>query len=91
MRNGSCKFGVACKFNHPQHASFGGYSVAVPGSPPSTTIPTSGFPYAGGFPAYSVPRMSYLAGQGLQSYVPPFLPSSQGIMPALNWSNYMVS
>jgi hypothetical protein len=38
-----------------------------------------------------VPRMSYLSGQAIQSYVPPFMPSSQGIMPALSWSNYMVS
>lgn len=61
------------------------------GSSPSTTISASGFPYAGGFPAWSVPRMSYLSGQGLQSYVPPFLPSSQGVIPALSWNNYMVS
>ncbi|XP_045832718.1 zinc finger CCCH domain-containing protein 3-like [Trifolium pratense] len=90
MRTGACKFGVACKFHHPQQqASFGAYPVAA--SPPSTTVTSSGFPYAGGFPAWSVPRMSYLSGQAIQSYVPPFMPSSQGIMPALSWSNYMGS
>ncbi|CAI8586522.1 unnamed protein product [Vicia faba] len=92
MRTGSCKFGVACKFHHPQQAaaaSFGAYPAAA--SPPPTTVTSSGFPYAGGFPAWSVPRMSYLSGQGIQSYVPPFMPSTQSIMPALSWSNYMGS
>ncbi|XP_058748286.1 zinc finger CCCH domain-containing protein 3-like [Vicia villosa] len=91
MRTGSCKFGVACKFHHPQQAaaSFGAYPAAA--SPPPTAVTSSGFPYAGGFPAWSVPRMSYLSGQGIQSYVPPFMPSTQSIMPALNWSNYMGS
>ncbi|XP_027332023.1 zinc finger CCCH domain-containing protein 3 isoform X2 [Abrus precatorius] len=89
MRTGSCKFGVACKFHHPQHASFGAYPLA--GSPASTIIPTSGLPYVGGFPAWSVSRMSYLSGQGLQSYVPPFLSSSQGMIPAPSWTNYMGS
>ncbi|KAJ1379996.1 Zinc finger, CCCH-type [Sesbania bispinosa] len=87
MRTGSCKFGVACKFHHPQHASFGAYPMA--GSPASTMIPTSGLPYVGNFPAWTVSRMSYLSGQGLQSYVPPLLSSSQGIIPAQNWNNYM--
>ncbi|CAL5190279.1 unnamed protein product [Lathyrus oleraceus] len=91
MRTGSCKFGVACKFHHPQQAaaSYGAYPAAA--SPPPTTVTSSGFPYAGGFPAWSVPRMSYLSGQGIQSYVPPFMPSTQSIMPALSWSNYMGS
>ncbi|KAK7300422.1 hypothetical protein RJT34_11266 [Clitoria ternatea] len=87
MRTGACKFGVACKFHHPQHASFGAYPLAA--SPTSTIIPASGLPYVGGFPAWSIPRMSYLSGQGLQSYVPPFLSSSQGIIPGQSWNNYM--
>ncbi|KAG5109610.1 hypothetical protein JHK82_038833 [Glycine max] len=91
MRTGSCKFGVACKFHHPQYASLGAYPLAGgPPTPTSTIIPTSGLSYAGGFPAWSaVPRMSYLSGQGLQSYVPPFLPSSQGVIPVQSWNNYM--
>ncbi|KAG5053150.1 hypothetical protein AAZX31_02G251100 [Glycine max] len=90
MRTGSCKFGVACKFHHPQHASLGAYPLAGSPTPTSTIIPTSGLPYAGGFPAWSaVPRMSYLSGQGLQSYVPPFLSSSQGVIPVQSWNNYM--
>lgn len=92
MRTGSCKFGVACKFHHPQHASLGAYPLAGSPTPTSTIIPTSGLSYAGGFPAWSaVPRMSYLSGQGLQSYVPPFLSSSQGVIPVQSWNNYMVS
>ncbi|XP_057441701.1 zinc finger CCCH domain-containing protein 3-like [Lotus japonicus] len=90
MRTGSCKFGAACKFHHPQqHASFGAYSLA--GSPTSTIIPASSLPYVGAFPAWSVPRMSYLSGQGLQSYLPPYLSSSQGIVPAQSWNTYMGS
>ncbi|KAE9606215.1 hypothetical protein Lal_00025348 [Lupinus albus] len=83
MRTGSCKFGVACKFHHPQ---IGASPVA--GSPTSTFIPTSGLPYVGGFSAL---QMSYLSGQGIQSYVPPFLSSPQGIIPAQNWNTYMGS
>ncbi|MED6123732.1 hypothetical protein PIB30_052096 [Stylosanthes scabra] len=85
MRTGSCKFGVACKFHHPPHASFGASGVA--GSPTSI-IPASG--YVGGYP-YSLPRMPYLSGQGLQSYVPPFFSSPQGIIPGQSWNNYMGS
>ncbi|XP_019455850.1 PREDICTED: zinc finger CCCH domain-containing protein 12-like isoform X1 [Lupinus angustifolius] len=86
MRTGSCKFGVACKFHHPQ---IGASPVA--GSPTSTILPTSGLPYVGGFSAWQLPRMSYLSGQGIQSYVPPFLSSPQGIIPAQNWNTYMGS
>ena len=87
MRTGSCKFGVACKFHHPPHTSFGASPVA--GSPTSTMIPASG--YVGGFPMWSLPRMPDLSGQGLQSYVPPFFSSPQGIIPAQSWNSYMVS
>ncbi|KAI4308402.1 hypothetical protein L6164_031482 [Bauhinia variegata] len=85
MRNGACKFGVACKFNHPQPASV--EAAPVTGSPASAIIPSSGLPYVGGLPAWSLPRMPYLSGQGLQSYVPAFLPTSQGY--AQGWNGYM--
>ncbi|KAI4305739.1 hypothetical protein L6164_029087 [Bauhinia variegata] len=85
MRTGACKFGVACKFNHPQPASV--ETAPVTGSPASAIIPSSGLPYVGGLPAWSLPRMPYL--QGLQSYVPTILPTSQGY--AQGWNTYMGS
>ncbi|KAF7815037.1 zinc finger CCCH domain-containing protein 3 isoform X1 [Senna tora] len=88
MRTGSCKFGVACKFHHPQPASFGPAPTA--GSPGPTVMTSSGLPYVGGVPAWSLPRMSYLSGQSLQSYVPAFLSSPPGIIPTPSWNNYMV-
>ncbi|KAE9456187.1 hypothetical protein C3L33_11878, partial [Rhododendron williamsianum] len=49
MRTGSCKFGVACKFHHPQPASAGAFSPvsgpAVYGFP-SSSVPTSSGPQA---------------------------------------------
>ncbi|XP_019433974.1 PREDICTED: zinc finger CCCH domain-containing protein 3-like isoform X1 [Lupinus angustifolius] len=86
MRTGSCKFGLACKFHHPQ---IGVSPVA--GSPTSAILPASGLPYVGGFSGWQLPRMSYLSGQGIQCYVPPFLSSPQGIIPAQNWNTYMGS
>ncbi|KAK7276499.1 hypothetical protein RIF29_17639 [Crotalaria pallida] len=88
MRTGSCKFGVACKFHHPP---FGASPVA--GSPTSTFVAASGLPYGGGISAWNLPRMSsFLSGQAaIQSYVPPFLSSPQGIVPAQNWNTYMGS
>ncbi|KAE9614950.1 putative transcription factor C3H family [Lupinus albus] len=84
MRTGSCKFGLACKFHHPQV----GVSP-VAGSPTSAILPASGLQYVGGFSGWQLPRMSYLSGQGIQCYVPPFLSSPQSIIPAQNWNTYM--
>ncbi|OVA20029.1 zinc finger protein [Macleaya cordata] len=97
MRTGSCKFGIACKFHHPQPATLGAVlPVTGPtayGSAGSTVAPPSGFPYAGGLPAWSLPRAPSISGppmQGSQAYMPVVLSSSQGLLPAQpGWSTYM--
>lgn len=96
MRTGSCKFGVACKFNHPQPAPFG---TALPLTGPSVfgsvgpaMLPSSGLPYAPGLPAWSFPKVQNSPDphlQGPQSYMAT-LPPSQGILPAQGWNTYMV-
>jgi hypothetical protein len=98
MRTGSCKFGVACKFHHPQPAPVG---TVLPvagdgtfGSMGSTVVPSSGLPYVGGLPAWSLPKMSYVSGPrmpGLQPYMSVVLSPSQCVVPAPGWSTYMVS
>ncbi|KAJ7964780.1 Zinc finger CCCH domain protein [Quillaja saponaria] len=93
MRTGLCKFGVACKFHHPQPASPGTILPAAR-SPSSTITPTSGLPFIGGFPAWSLPRMSYLSAPYLQvpqHYSPFLLPPSQAIVPGQGWNTYMGS
>ncbi|OVA01119.1 zinc finger protein [Macleaya cordata] len=97
MRTGACKFGFACKFHHPQPAALGSLSPAT-GNPAygstgsSVAPPSSGLPYVGGLPAWSLPRTPYLSGprmQGPQAYMPVVLSSSQGIIPAQQgWNTY---
>ncbi|GMY09799.1 zinc finger CCCH domain-containing protein 3 isoform X1 [Fagus crenata] len=90
MRTGSCKFGVACKFHHPQPTSVGPV-LPVPGhvsfgSMAPTVVSSSGLPYVGGFPAWSLPRMPYLSSP--QSYPSVPISPSQGIVPAQGWNTY---
>lgn len=99
IRTGSCKFGVACKFDHPQPGSAGTVvPVPVPpayGSTGLSIVPSSaGLPYDGGPQTWSLPRPTYLSGpraQGPQTYLPVVLSSSQGIVPAHGWNTYTVS
>lgn len=93
MRNGSCKFGVACKFHHPQPASAGA-GLPVNGPVGSSILPPSGAPYPGGLPTWPLSRAPYVSGprfQGSQSYMPVVVSPSQNIVPAPGWSTYMVS
>lgn len=80
MRTGACKFGIACKFNHPELSSAADalpvLGTAVGGSAGLIIIPSSGLSYAGGIPSWSLPNETYL-----------FSPLSQG----LGWNTYMVS
>lgn len=96
MRTGACKFGPACKFHHPQPSSLGTViSAASPpafGSPASTVLPSSNLHYAGGLPAWPMPRVPYpLSGPQPPPYVPVVLSPSQGIISAGNWNTYVVS
>ncbi|KAL5581781.1 hypothetical protein UlMin_014223 [Ulmus minor] len=87
MRTGACKFGPACKFHHPQPASLG---TALPFPAPSAgspIMPSSAPPYAGGLPAWSLPRVPYVPGP--PPYMPLVLPSSQGFISAQGWNTYM--
>lgn len=95
MRTGSCKFGVACKFHHPQPGtSLPGTENAALGSMGSSILPSSGLSYAGGLPTWSLPRSPYVPGprlQGTQGILPVIVSPSQGIVTAPGWSTYMVS
>ncbi|KAF7145319.1 hypothetical protein RHSIM_Rhsim04G0048700 [Rhododendron simsii] len=95
MRTGSCKFGVACKFHHPQPASAGTFSPvsgpAVYGFPSSSVPTSSGLHFGGGAPTMSLPRVPYLSGpfaQGPQAYIPLVLSPSEGIA-AHGWNTLL--
>lgn len=97
MRTGSCKFGAACKFHHPQPASSGNV-LPVTGPPfmstGSSIGPSSSLPFVGTLPAWSFPRAPYLSGPrvpGPQAYIPVVLSPPPAILPAQGWSTYMVS
>ncbi|KAM7271342.1 hypothetical protein ACFE04_030556 [Oxalis oulophora] len=98
MKTGSCKFGVACKFHHPQPqpaplgTSFPVNGSAAYGPTGSSILPSSGLPYVGGVPTWSIPRSTYISSptlQGPQTYVPVVLSPSPGILPAHGWNTYM--
>lgn len=95
MRTGTCKFGVACKFNHPQPDYFG------------TMFPMEGFSLYGYSESSAPPVPPYTAGlpwpfsrspstlnppmPGLQAYMPVVLPPTQSTVPMhQGWSTYMV-
>lgn len=88
MRTGSCKYGYACKFHHPQPALAANVLPVlgpVYGSGASAVVPSTGAPSAS-VSAASVSKATYFASsyQVPQSYMPLFLPPSQG------WNTYMV-
>ncbi|KAJ4830356.1 hypothetical protein Tsubulata_031793 [Turnera subulata] len=93
MRTGSCKFGVACKFHHPQPGTSMSLSgPATFGSTGSSVVPSTGLPYVGGLPTWSLPRAPYVTGthvQGPQAYMPVVLSTSQGLVPAQGWNTYV--
>lgn len=96
MRTGFCKFASACKFHHPQPSSTGNV-VPVPGlaafgSAESSILPSSGLPYAGNLPAWSLSKPPYVSNpqiQGPQGYMPYVVSPSQGILHAQGWNTYM--
>lgn len=97
MKTGYCKFGISCKFNHPQPAATHETVFHVPGSPGyiplgSSTASSSGLPLAGGIPAWSPrPYMSNPPINGLSSYMPFLYPPLHGIIPGQHGLNpYMV-
>lgn len=98
MRTGSCKFGIACKFHHPQPAALGAVFPMVPSAYCYTgtqMTPTSGLSNTGDLSPWSSSRVPYMSSSHLQSplsYMPVVLSPSQGMIPAQQgWSTYMVS
>ncbi|KAJ8649201.1 hypothetical protein MRB53_002224 [Persea americana] len=94
MRTGACKFGIACKFHHPPPAQLGAVlSIAHPAydSKGSSASASSGLPYAGGIPAWSLPSAPYMSNphmEGHAAYMPVVL-SPQGVIPTQrDWSFY---
>lgn len=98
MRAGSCKYGVACKFNHPQPATAGA-AFPLAGSSAygysSSVAPTSAPHVITGISPWPLSRVSYMSSQHMQAlpaYVPLVLPPTQGTMPGQQgWSTFMVS
>ncbi|RVX05634.1 Zinc finger CCCH domain-containing protein 12 [Vitis vinifera] len=80
MRTGLCRFGVACKFHHFQLAStrtvlpvtspiaFGSTGVSI-------TL-SSGLPYVGAIPTWSLPRAPYMPGPRWNTYMGDMSPIS---------------
>lgn len=96
MRNGTCKFGIACKFSHPQPAAMGAAFTATGaptyGSSGSSMVPSSSIPLIGGLSAWPLARPPYLSSphmQSLPAYMPVVFSPSQGTMPLQQgWSTY---
>lgn len=89
MRTGLCRYGYACKFDHPQPALAANVLPVVGpvyGSGGSAVVPSSGASSASELSAASLSKATYFASplQIPQSYMPLFLPPSQG------WNTYMV-
>lgn len=101
MRTGTCKFGVACKFDHPQPASGAIFPLALNGSsaygsPLSSVAPAPSMPFAGGIAAWPLSNgPSYMSNprmQCLPAYMPVIIPPTSGTIPGQQgWTNYTVS
>lgn len=100
MKTGSCKYGYACKFNHPDpQPATTGATIPLTGSPaygyPSSVATTSAPPVMGGLSSWSLSSVPYMSSphmHALPAYVPLVLPPTQGTMTVQQgWSTYMVS
>lgn len=87
MRTGRCKFGTACKFNHPQPT---GHAAMLPvtgpspyGSTGSPVATPSGLPLIAGLSMWPLSRLPYMSNQHMQGlpYTSLVLPPTQGAMP----------
>lgn len=78
MRTGACKFGIGCKFHHPQ---------------PDSAVPVTGPASHGSTASWSSPKSTYISAprSGPQTYMPVIYPPSQGMVSAPEWNTYMVS
>lgn len=91
MRNGSCKFGSDCKFNHPDPTAIGGVDSPLfrgnnggsagsfsPKAPPSQASSTS----------WSSSR--HMNGTGTAPFIPAMFPQTRGVSQASEWNGYQV-
>lgn len=79
MRTGACKFGIGCKFHHPQ---------------PDAAVPVTGPAGYGITASWSAPKSAYISASrsgGSQTYMPVIYPPSQGMVSTPEWNTYMVS
>lgn len=86
LRTGTCRFGVSCRFHHPQPDN-GGHSTAAYGT---SSFPSAGVHYAGGLTMMSA-YGALTRPQLPQSYVPLMVSPSQGLLAPQSWATYMVS
>jgi hypothetical protein len=93
MRTGSCKYGVTCKFHHPQPAAMGAL-VSMSGSSlyatPATQSSSTPQPYPAGLPSWPIAaRAPYL--QVPSTFAPVLVPPLQGVVSMTGWNTYQVS
>ncbi len=93
MRTGSCKYGVTCKFHHPQPAAMGAL-VSMSGSSlyatPATQSSSTPQPHPAGPPSWPIAaRAPYL--QVPSTFAPVIVPPLQGVVSMTGWNTYQVS
>jgi len=91
LKTGQCKFGVTCKFHHPQPAG-----TSLPASAPqfyqqvqSPTVPPLPEQFGGASASVRVARPPVLPGSYVQGAYGPVL-LSPGVVPFPGWSPYSV-
>lgn len=90
LKTGQCKFGMTCKFHHPQPS---GMSMPSPARPFYPTVQSSSIPsndqYGGSLTNYRTGRPPLLPGSYPPgAYGPMMLPP--GVVPIQGWSTYSV-
>lgn len=90
LKTGQCKFGLTCKFHHPQP---NGMSLPSPARPFYPTVQSSSIPsndqYGGSLTSYRTGRPPLLPGSYPPgAYGPMMLPP--GVVPVQGWSTYSV-
>lgn len=98
MRNGSCKFGFACKFHHPEPAMGSVFHDAAPsvyGSSGAAMASQSVLPFVGGISSWPpLPQSPYVTTpnlHGLPAFLPMIISPSHNVVAAQPaWSTYAV-
>jgi hypothetical protein len=90
LKTGQCKFGLTCKFHHPQTAGTS-ISASAPQFYPPVQSPSHPTPdqYGSASTSMRVPRPPLLPGSYVQGTYGPVL-LSPGLVPIQGWSPYSV-